>query len=85
MGKGQKNRTCLGSQKPDPSTDVKSLHQQIAFRPPRWKRVKLKTFLGLFIRIEKEKPSKNARRPQRLMSPMSRTRVGSGKFIFVLL
>lgn len=78
MGKRQKNRTCLVSQEPDRSTDVKSLHQQIAFRPPSWKRVKFKTFLGLLIRTEKEKSSKNARRPQHSMSPMSRTRVGSG-------
>lgn len=89
MGNGQsyrrKNRSCLGSLKPDPSSDVKFLHQQIAFRPPSWKRVKFKTFLGLFIRTEKEKPRKNARRPQYLMSLMSRTRVGSEKFIFVLL
>ncbi|XP_027388395.1 membrane-anchored junction protein isoform X1 [Bos indicus x Bos taurus] len=30
-------------------------------------------------RTEKEKPSKNARRPQHLMSPMSRTRILSGR------
>eukprot|EP00069_Balaena_mysticetus_P016836 bmy_10195T0 len=82
MEKGQsyrrKNRTCLGSQKTVPSTDVISPYQQIAFRPPSCKGVKFKTFLGLFIRTEKEKPSRNGRRPQHLISLMFRTRILSG-------
>ncbi|XP_019501114.1 PREDICTED: membrane-anchored junction protein isoform X1 [Hipposideros armiger] len=36
-------------------------------------------------RTGKEKPSRNVRSPQRLISLMSRNRVGSGKFVFILL
>lgn len=64
----------------------RSYRKKIAFRSPSCIGLKFKTFLGpLFTRTGKEKPSRNGRRPQRLMSLMSRNRVGSGKFIFLLL
>lgn len=83
---GKKYRTYLGSQKPGPSANVKSVHQQIAFRLPCSVGVKFKTFLGVLLnRTGKEKPNKDCRRLWPLISLVSRNKVGPGKFPFVLL
>lgn len=86
MGKGQPLRQIWnppGQSEARPQRCEQPVHQQIAFTPSGCTGVQFKTFLGpLLIRTRKENPSRNVRRPQHLVSPMSRNRVGAGKLIY---